>query len=220
MLFKLRSKCMKKIVGILSLIFITSSSVANDITSAKYIPNDVKSITAVIQIYSQVLVFKLPKTWKPAYKAENANTFLAEFIPKNEDINSWKTILSIQGFKNLADKLTPAELLDKVAAGFKSTCGNNVIYKKLGPKYISGYKAYTAILGCTRFPVSTPTGAKQGQSEIGYYLSIQGEKDFYFIHKSIRDKGFSPSSSPLNKENAPAFIADITPIKLVKKPIT
>lgn len=208
---------MHKVISVFLVIFWASYVTASELKSIDSIPENISSIKAVIPIYSQKLAFQLPTTWKPAYQDNKPTFYLIEFTPQNESIQSWNNLLSIQGFKDLSQRTSAENFLDNLASRFKSTCGENLVYEKLGSSQVDGYKSYTAILGCSEVPMSDRTGIKNGQSEIGYYLSIQGKKDIYLIHKSIRGDAFKTSEPPLNKDNVSTFIEAITPIELCKK---
>lgn len=189
---------------------------AEDLEPVSSIPKNVKSVKAVIPIYSQRVAFRLPTDWKPAFQDQNSNMFMIEFTPKDESIKSWKNMLSVQGFKNLASRASSEQFLDNLASRFKITCGEYLVYEKVGSPVIDGFNSTTAILGCSKLPNSHPTGAKKGQSEIGVYYSIQGEKDIYLIHKSIRGEAFEPASTPITKENLVSYIEPFGPIELCK----
>jgi len=178
------------------------------------VPDDIKSEKVIIPIYSQKLAFRLPTDWKPAFKDQNANMFMIEFTPKNESIKSWSNLLSLQGFKNLAARGSSEQFLDQLASVFKSTCGEYLIYEKIDSPIIDGYESTSAILGCSKMPKSHQSGVKKGQSEVGYYHSIRGEKDIYFIHKSIRGDSFENSKPPLTKDNVASFFKSFMPIEL------
>jgi hypothetical protein len=201
---------MKTFVIIAILFFTTSLAGASGLQKTGNIPDHVKSVKAVIPIYSQKVAFQMPTSWKPAFKDQKQNFFIVEFTPKDEEINSWQNMLSVQGFQNLASRVTPKRFLSEIAEKFKSVCGSNAIFEPLGEESIDGFQAYSAILGCAGLP-------NQNISEVGYYLSIQGEKDLYVIHKSIRTVAFDPEESPLTKFNADDFIAEFMPVELCNK---
>ncbi|WP_211826671.1 hypothetical protein [Kistimonas asteriae] len=207
---------MKKTTTILLATLVTMSAYAEDLKPVDRIPKDVKSVKAVIPIYSQRLAFRLPTDWKPAFQDQKSNMFMIEFTPKNETIQSWSNMFSVQGFKNLASKANSEQFLDNLASRFQATCGEYLVYEKIGSPIIDGFKSTTAILGCSKLPDSHPTGVKKGQSEIGYYYSIQGKKDIYLIHKSVRGDAFDPTSTPLTRENIASFIAPFNSIELCK----
>lgn len=178
--------------------------------------NNASSTQVIIPVHSQKIAFQLPSTWKAAFEDKKKDSYLIEFTPKNESINSWNNLISIQGFRGLAFMMSAEQFLDKIASRFKSICGENAIYEKTGASKIDGNATYNAILGCSDAPAHHSTGKNKNQSEIGYYYSIQGENDMYLIHKSIRGKPFKPTNSPLKEANIQAFIKAITPIELCK----
>jgi len=180
------------------------------------IAKEIKTTKAIIPIHSQKVSIQLPSTWKAAFQQKQKDSYLIEFIPKNESIKNWNNIVSIQGFRGLSFLYSAEQFLNKIAARFETVCGENTIYNKLGTANIDGYSTYNAILGCSKAPKPHATGINKNQSEIGYYYSIQGENDIYLIHKSIRGNSFNLDDSPLKKENIKEFLKIITPIELCK----
>jgi len=178
------------------------------------IPEDVKSVAAVIPIYSQKVSFNLPTDWKAAFQDERSGAFLVEFIPKGEEIEKWQNLFTIQGFEQLADKTKPIDFLDGLAQRLKESCGQYSIYEQLGHLTVSKHKAFAAIMGCSNSIDANNNVAKKETSELGYYIAIQGEKDYYLIHKSIRGDSFDKANSPINIDNAEDFIAEFMPIEL------
>lgn len=207
---------MKKIIYVL-IVILSNQLYAGDLVRVNKIPEDIKSIKAVIPIFSQKVSFELPIGWKPAFQDHKSDFYMIEFIPKNESIENWSNLILVQGIKNLSDKITPEKYLDNLSIRFKSICGDRMIYNKIGNLSIDGYHAFSAILGCSEMPMSNETGINQGQSEIGYYISIQGKKDIYLIHKSMRGKSFNLKQSPLTKQNYKDYISNLLPIELCMK---
>jgi hypothetical protein len=169
------------------------------------IPEGVKSAKAIIPIYSQKLAFRIPTTWKSAFQDQKPSMFMMEFTPKNESIDSWQNLLTIQGYENLSGRVTPERFLTDTGNRFKAICTNDFVFDNLGATTVDGFKAHRAILGCSKVP-------GQNFSEVAYWLVIQGYKDIYVVQKAVR----STSGNQLNSSNVDSFIADIGPIELCK----
>lgn len=205
---------MKKILIVLMLFCLTSYVEANNVQKVNKLPDNIKSFKALIPIYSQKIGFQLPSSWKPVFQKKRENFFIMEFMPKDEKINSWKNMFTIQAFQNLASKATPKQFLLNMSDKFQKICGTNTIFDSIGESSIDGYNAYSVIMGCTKIPSNQ---TNQNLSEIGYYMVIQGDKDLYVIYKASRGASFNPDESPLTKSNAEEFIADFIPFELCKK---
>jgi hypothetical protein len=208
---------MKKILALLLSIFLASCTTKNDLKQVDKIPDNIKTLRAVIPIFSQRISIQLPTTWKPAHEDQNSSSYLIEFIPKNESIEAWQNLVSVQGFKNLSFNANPEEFIDRISDGFKRDCEKDVVYTKLGASKIDGYPSYSAILGCANSKKSEINGLQKGKSEIGYFLAIKGESDLYVIYKSIRGDAFDAKKPPINSQNIGNFIVEIKPIELCKK---
>jgi hypothetical protein len=206
-----------KIINVVFLIAISNMVYSADFESVDAIPEGVESVPAVIPIFSQKVSFKLPTNWKVAFENQQSDSYMIEFIPKSESINIWENLLTIQGFKNLADRMTPENFLDDLVVSYKGICDDAFIFEKLGLIDITGHQAFAAIIGCANLPDPQGNYSKEGQSELGYYISIKGENDFYLIHKSISGNAFNINESPINKDNTSEFMALFLPIELCKK---
>ena len=204
---------MLNIIKIIILITITNCVHAAELEPVNAIPEGVKSVAAVVPVFSQKVSFNLPTNWKAVYENKKSGAYLIEFIPQDEVIEDWENLFTIQGFENLADKTTPMEFLNGMAARLRDVCGEHFVFEELGPISISGYKAFDAILGCAKMPEAMNHSDKE-LSELGYYVSIKGEQDYFLIHKMIRGDAFSKDELPINKSNAGDFISEFMPFDI------
>ncbi|MBI1194888.1 MAG: hypothetical protein GC138_03445 [Gammaproteobacteria bacterium] len=168
-----------------------------------------KFTRVVLPIYSQKVAFKIPAAWKEVFKEQKDGVYTIEYVPGKQDKSSWTRMVSVQGFENLAGKVTAVAFVNKLQANFQNTCGKDLVAEPLGETVIDGYKAFSAILGCSKMP-------GKDWSEVGFYAAIQGDKDLYLIRKSARLAAFEHKKSPLTKATTSKFIANILPIELCK----
>ncbi len=195
------------------LMLFTLNVSAVEVETVDDIPEGAKS-AAVIPVYSQKVSFNLPTDWKAAYQDQRSGAFLIEFIPQDEIIENWENLFTIQGFEKLADKTKPIDFLDGLAQRLKESCGQYSVYEQLGHMTVSKYKAFAAIMGCANSPDPKNSSANKGKSELGYYIAIQGQQDYFLIHKSIRGDSFDKDKAPINLNNADDFIAEFMPIEV------
>lgn len=191
-----------KVVSLLMLFTLT-------VSAAEFEP-----VAAVIPIYSQKISVNLPIDWKAAFQDQRSGAFLIEFIPQDEALDNWENLFTIQGFEKLADKTKPIDFLDGLALRLKESCGQYSIYEQLGHLTVSKHKAFAAIMGCSNSLDAKNSSAKKGKSELGYYIAVQGQHDYYLIHKSVRGAAFDKDNMPINSSNADDFIAEFMPIEL------
>lgn len=206
----------KKILPLLSILF-ASVVIAEELQEVETIPSDIKSAKLVVPIYSQRVGLRIPTDWKQASQSQTANAFILEFTPKTEDINSWRNMISVQGFKDLASLVSSEQFFDDLASQFRSVCGEYLVYEKIGSPIINGYESTTAILGCSKLPNAHPSGVAKGQSEVGFYVTIQGKNDIYMIHRSIRGDSFENGEAPLSRADLASFVELFAPIELCEK---
>ena len=196
---------MKKLLILTTLLFLTNQTNAeSQYKEVNKISAVIKSAKIIIPIYSQKLAFQLPTTWKAEHKDQKPSMFMMELLPKDENINSWQNLLTIQGFKNLASRgITPERFISDMHNRFKNICGKHAVFEKLEPTMIDGFSAQQAILGCSKVP-------NQNYSETAYWLVIKGKKDIYVVQKALRTK----ETNPITKANYQKFTASITPVEL------
>lgn len=200
---------MKKLVLV---IFLAVSVTVN--SAENTIPENIKSVAAVIPIFSQKIAFNLPTNWKAVFEDQQEGSYMIEFIPQEETIEQWKNLFTIQAFENLAGKTTPIDFLNGMAVRIKDACGEYAVFEQLGSMTVTNHQAYAVIMGCSNTPDAQGVFSEQGQSEFGYYLTIKGQSDFYLIHKLVRGNTFDVDKLPVNKGNAAEFISEFMPIDL------
>lgn len=175
----------------------------------------------VLPVFSQQLGFNLPEGWRKAYHEERAGMFMAEFVPEQEALNQWSALFCVQGFKDMAESVSPEQFLDAMAETYQASCDGEVVYQKLGDTQVDGHDGFQAILGCTIMPnvhgatQFNPTAfTSHPQGEIGYYTVVSGDKDLYLLHKSMRGEVFSADKPPLQAANSADFISALAPFSL------
>ena len=57
-----------------------------------------------LSVYHQVIYFRYPKGWgvNPVFKNQQGDYFIIEYIPKTQVLDTWKDMLTIQGFNGIA----------------------------------------------------------------------------------------------------------------------
>ncbi len=205
-----------KLASLLFFIFLFSVVYSAEDEQRTVVPENPEYVTAVIPVFSQKVSFTLPTNWKAVFEDQQNGAYIIEFIPEGENIDYWQNLFTVQGFENIADKTTPIDFLNSIAFHLKEACGENALFDKIGPMNVTGHNAFAVVMGCTRMPNTEGDINENTHSEFGYYLSIQGEKDYYLIHKQIRGEAIDTGKLPINKENAAAFISGFMPIDLCK----
>ena len=159
------------------------------------------SVKSVMRIFSQTLVYQFPKNWPilPAYKAENSQHYLVEYVPLGQDINSWKDLLTIQGFKGLMEKGINAEMFVKnMILNHSRQAPGKVVYDEIFTGKINGSKARIFMLGIRE--MANKTG------EIGIYIVIEGKKDICSIHRSWKIAPFKANQLPIKLEEVKKWV--------------
>ena len=193
------------------MLILPTVSFAQDTKSLDELSADVKSITSITTVYSQIIQHNLPKGWVPVFENATPGHYILEFTPKGESKENWSQMFTIQGFRGLGQKASPKAMLAFTADLHVKACGDQAVFELLGTEKISGFETQSAIIGCAS------GGIKKEMGEIAYYKAVKGTNEFYIFHKAMRTKAFNPKSPPLTKKNGKGFFADFMPIALLDK---
>lgn len=165
------------------------------------LPEDVKSISGILPIFSERIVMGLPAGWKIAYEKPSSTHYIIEFIPKEQTLTAWQEMLTVQGHKGVAKM--PGDhtrgILFFLSNQIETACGKGFIVRLLENTVVDGHAASQAVIGCANLPQDHPSGIRKGEGEVAYYLAIKGIEDVYVIHRSIRRPAFNPENSPLTE---------------------
>jgi hypothetical protein len=174
-----------------------------------------KPATATIPIFNQVIAFTLPAHWKPVHQSATKATYVAEFVPRAESAQAWREMITVQGFRDLAQqpRASPINFLAKIAAGMEKVCGGDTVTQSLGAVTVDSYEAQAAIIGCASLPRAAP-GARAGQGEIAYYLAIKGTHELYVIQHAVRGGAFDKRKAPITEANAAQILEALQPVKV------
>jgi hypothetical protein len=153
-------------------------------------------------IFNKLVIFEIPAGWRPGQQNANQTQHVIEFIPQHQTLKTWKEMITMQTFRDMAQnpKITPAAMLSVLATGIKKVCGDEFVAQALGDKKIDSLDAYAAIIGCGRLP-NAVASANEGQSEIGLYVAIKGDRDVYVFQRAIRGNAFDKTKPPISATN-------------------
>ncbi|MCL1137931.1 hypothetical protein [Shewanella pneumatophori] len=173
-------------------------------------------------IFEQTINFNLPSDWKLAHSEQQETMFSAEFVPANQELQTWSSMVCVQGFKGVAADIEPELFLETMANVYLENCQGEMVFETLPSEPLNGHETASAIIGCTKMPNShiksidktTAYEANHGLGEIGHYTAVKGKADLYLIHKSIRGDSFSKANPPVKSQNYQEFLSSITPLSL------
>ena len=173
-------------------------------------------------IFDQTINFNLPANWKLAHSEQQATMFSAEFVPANQELQTWSSMVCVQGFKGVAEDIEPEVFLQTMANVYLESCQGDMVFESLPSEPLNGHETATAIIGCTKMPNShlksidntNAYEANHGLGEIGHYTAVKGKSDLYLIHKSMRGDNFTQANPPLKSQNYREFLSSITPLSV------
>jgi hypothetical protein len=192
-----------------------SNSSKNEFDS---VPGD--EIDSVIRVFTQTIKFPYPKEWglnPPVFKNEKDNHFIIEFIPKEQKLNNWKDMLTIQGFKHLANNnVLPEKMLRTLMQQFNTIAPTMTYSKEIYQGKVNGYSGIIMLMGIKELPKSVNSTLPKGVGEIGLYLALKGKNDMYIVHRSWKsDSPYSEDNLPMSQNDLNRWIDILKRIKLI-----
>jgi hypothetical protein len=168
------------------------------------------AVPTITPVFSQLILFTLPAHFVIGSDQRSGGFYLREHVPAGESVESWSTMVTLTGFKDLA--LNPSASLQgylgRITAGYESHCPGTYAVNQLGPRLIDGRDAFAVIVSC-----GSVTEGASAHSESSILLGIKGSADYYTLQWAERG---SPSDKPMNLPTDfwTARLAQLYPIKL------
>jgi hypothetical protein len=195
-------------------------SVAQDAKAQKAATWQMAGFQVSTPIFSQIVVFNVPKGWKRAHEQASDRSYIMEFIPVDQKLEDWKEMITVQGFKDLAKapNATSKGLIGMLATNIKKACGENTVGQLLGDKKVDSFEASHAFMGCANMAQVDIKGiSNKGKSDVAFYIAIKGTNDMYMIHRSVRGDAFNPKQIPVTQTTLDAWIMGLQPIKICER---
>jgi hypothetical protein len=182
------------------------------------VPGD--AVDSGMHIFHQDIMFRYPKEWgfNPVYRNQKGNRFITEFIPKEQTLNSWKDMLTIQGFNDLSkDKdISPESMSLMLRQKFNSISPTMSYYKEIYKGDVNGYSGIIVLMGIKEMPKNINATLPKRNGEIGLYLFLKGKDDMYIIHRSWKsDFPYTDEKLPMSETELNRWINLLKQIKLI-----
>ncbi len=133
--------------------------------------------------------------WKLGYNVTKGTDSILEFVPSGEAIGSWSELLTIQSFKGLQQKTTPAEFAQTMKRQLAETCPQ-FSWKILESTYAGVMYEWT-VAGCP---------GQFDQQEIA--IVISGNQALYVIH-------YATKKLPLSAEQEQEWINKLRLVTII-----
>jgi TPR repeat protein len=134
--------------------------------------------TWVGPVYSQLLSFSVPPTFRQAAIKSDSASYSSGWIPENETTEKWTKMVVLTGARGLAStpNLSPKTFADMMAQYFKKSCPDSFTRSELFEGKISGHDAFITVFHCG---VLIPPA--QNTAESAMIALIKGASDYYSI---------------------------------------
>jgi hypothetical protein len=115
---------------------------------------------------------------------------------QGETLEKWSQMVTVTGAKGLAanPNASPQLFLTKMAELFKAACPDTFSVKEVGATKISGYDAFTTLIGC-----GTARSRGNERSESVVILAVKGSDDYYTFQWAERGP---VQNQPINLNDA------------------
>lgn len=168
------------------------------------------SVRTITPIFSQLVMFSLPKGFVPAFEDAKGGQYIREAVLEGESVTKWSQMITVTGAKGLASNLnlTPARFAGGIAGGFRRVCPDSYGATGLGQLRFGNHDAFAAFISCG---VANPTGEPYSESLL--LIVIKGENDYYTIQWAERGDA---SKTPIKFDEAKWLerLKGLAPIKL------
>jgi hypothetical protein len=168
------------------------------------------AVPTITPVFGQLVLFTLPAHFVIGSDQRNGGFYIREHVPAGESVESWSTMITLTGFKDLT--LNPAAslpgYLGKITSGYESHCPGTYAVNQLGPQTVDGREAFAVVVSC-----GSVTEGASSHSESAVLLGIKGTADYYTLQWAERG---APSDKPMNLPAAywTARLSKLYPIKL------
>ena len=147
-----------------------------------------QAVTVVTPIYSQLVAFPTPADFKADYESEQQGTYILEFVPRSESVNTWTQMVTVTGAAGLAGQMPVEEFAERLAAGYQNACPDTFAALGLDAPVIKGaVAAFAGYLGC---------GSTGAQSEAMVFVIVQGRSDVYSLQWAERGPALTAPPNP------------------------
>jgi hypothetical protein len=153
-------------------------------------PGDEGAFRTISPIFGQLVVVNLPKGFLPASEKVKDDFYIREAVPRGENLQAWRQMITVTGAKGLATKMvTPRAYLDHMAIGYQKACTLSFSGEAISEGKLGAFDAAIAVLSC-----GTSPGSAGKTSETTLIVAIKGAADIYTVQWS---EWSAPSPTPL-----------------------
>ncbi|MDH5600197.1 MAG: hypothetical protein OEY78_02715 [Gammaproteobacteria bacterium] len=144
--------------------------------------------------HAEQLNFKIPKNYKIAFKKQNNNQSIIEFIRRSESLKNWTRMVTIQSFKYIKE-YKPEPFILNMAKLARRQCGTTQVFPVKNGKQ-NGYPFSHKVIVCdpnkfTKIPETMNIKAIKGKNKF-YVAQVSNrvdidEKEMKFWANYLRD---------------------------------
>jgi hypothetical protein len=130
----------------------------------------------ITPIFHQLVAFTLPANFTSAVEKTNGSFYMRQYVPTGESLQQVTRMVTVTGTRDLATNpnVTPAQMIERMTAGFRRNCPDTYSTAQLGLKKIDGYDALQVVASCGHLQ----SGAA-AYSETAVILAVKGSNDYY-----------------------------------------
>lgn len=200
---------------LLSATVLAASARADETSSITKAPPKQPSAIIATPIFSQTFVHGLPDGWKMVQsgKSPDGSTFVQGYVQEGQTPTNWSELVTVTGMKDMAKapNSTLPTLLGYMAKQKRAACPERPIAISAGNMAFGSRPGLVAILGCGRLTADA-AGIKAGEGEVGVYILVQGNNDYYIIQRIQRVPPFEVTPEPIARPEFSRLVQSLFPI--------
>ena len=137
----------------------------------------VAAAPARAQFVGENLLVTVPAGFKLGYEGSRPDLNLQEWIPKNETVENWSEMVTMQVFLQRTD-IDPARMLQGIGKQWREACSGSTS-TPITSGQVNGYPVSMVLMRCPRLPAT-------GKPETTMFRAIKGNDSFYMVQSAVR----------------------------------
>ncbi len=173
------------------------------------LPKVSSSTTTVTPIFSQLLVFSMPKGFAPVGSSTRFGKYTQQSVPFGQTVSRWTEMITVAAEKDAArmPRVNAQKLAEGIAGFFRKNCPDSFGVASFGPLKVERYDGFATVISCGIVDAATP------QSEALLLVTIAGENEMFTLQWAERGPP-SKVALPIDPQKWQDRLARIAPVRL------
>lgn len=158
---------------------------AADAARAAWKASPRQPVGVTVPLYGRVLTFDMLRPFVPAYQAQNAQSFIMEYLPDGQTFDNWTEMVTVTAVKGGAQpEFTHAELVEQLFDTLTG-CDRGFYYRMLQSVSAGDVSAVVVNRSCAHVDLGAYPGAKN-IGEQNLIVHFRDNENSYSLQYSVR----------------------------------